>query len=179
MNRAAGARVPNPADLERVRRGHIASLTTPTIDGPEGRRVFHIQAFDFLRKGDPAPDTVNPNLWRHAVLNAHHGLFEVCDGIWQVRGYDISNITFVRGAKGWIVIDPLTSEHTARTSLQLINRHVEERPVTAVIHTHSHADHFGGVLRRLLVLLPPEFRQFPIRGGIGTAYLRRNRDWLE
>ncbi|MBM3816604.1 MAG: hypothetical protein FJW13_06240, partial [Actinobacteria bacterium] len=89
-NRAAGARVPDPDDLERVRRGHIASLTTPTIDGPDGRRVFHIDAYDFLRKGDPAPDTVNPNLWRHAVLNAHHGLFEVCDGIWQVRGHDRS-----------------------------------------------------------------------------------------
>ncbi|MFM8712896.1 MAG: hypothetical protein ACKOE7_05965, partial [Actinomycetota bacterium] len=70
--------MPDPDDLERVRRGHIASLTTPTIDGPDGRRVFHIDAYDFLRKGDPAPDTVNPNLWRHAVLNAHHGLFEVC-----------------------------------------------------------------------------------------------------
>ena len=184
-NRAAGARVPDPDDLERVRRGHIASLTTPTIDGPDGRRVFHIDAYDFLRKGDPAPDTVNPNLWRHAVLNAHHGLFEVCDGIWQVRGYDISNITFVRGERGWIVIDPLTSEHTARISLQLINQHVEALPVTAVIYTHSHADHFGGVLGvtsraevdagRCVIIAPEHFMRETIGENViaGPAMVRR------
>lgn len=143
---AAGARVPDPSDIERARRGHIASLANSTIVGPGGRTVFDVGAYDFLRRGDSSPDTVNPNLWRHAVLNAHHGLFEVTSGVWQVRGYDISNITFLRGEKGWIVIDPLTSEHTARASLQLINEHVEQRPVTAVIYTHSHADHFGGVL---------------------------------
>jgi alkyl sulfatase BDS1-like metallo-beta-lactamase superfamily hydrolase len=80
------------------------------------------------------------------VLNAHHGLFNVIDGVWQVRGYDISNITFIRGNEGWIVVDPLTSELTARAALELINQHVERRSVTAVIYTHSHADHFGGVL---------------------------------
>jgi alkyl sulfatase BDS1-like metallo-beta-lactamase superfamily hydrolase len=80
------------------------------------------------------------------VLNAHHGLFNVVDGVWQVRGYDISNITFIRGNEGWIVVDPLTSEFTARAALELINQHVERRSVTAVIYTHSHADHFGGVL---------------------------------
>ncbi|MFM8264738.1 MAG: MBL fold metallo-hydrolase, partial [Acidimicrobiia bacterium] len=145
-NRAAGARVPDPSDLQRVRRGHIASLMQPTVVSPDGRKVFDVAAYDFLRGDASAPDTVNPNLWRHAVLNAHHGLFEVTNGVWQVRGYDISNITFIRGEKGWIVIDPLTSEHTARASLHLMNEHVETRPVTAVIYTHSHADHFGGVL---------------------------------
>ncbi|MGA1655898.1 MAG: hypothetical protein ACO39D_07120, partial [Ilumatobacteraceae bacterium] len=91
VNARAARRTPDPADLERVRRGHIASLSTATIDSPEGRVVFKIGAYDFLRNGDSAPDTVNPNLWRHAVLNAHHGLFQVIDGVWQVRGYDISN----------------------------------------------------------------------------------------
>jgi alkyl sulfatase BDS1-like metallo-beta-lactamase superfamily hydrolase len=129
-----------------VRRGHIASLSSSTINSPEGRVVFNVGAYDFLRNGDSAPDTVNPNLWRHAVLNAHHGLFNVIDGVWQVRGYDISNITFIRGNEGWIVVDPLTSEFTARAALELINQHVERRSVTAVIYTHSHADHFGGVL---------------------------------
>ena len=99
-----------------------------------------------MRDGRDAPDTVNPHLWRHATLNAHHGLFEVAKGVWQVRGYDISNITFIQGDKGWVVIDPLTSDFTARASLELINKHVGERPVTGVIYTHSHADHFGGVL---------------------------------
>ena len=138
--------MPDASDLERVRRGHVASLSEAAITSPEGKRVFGIAAYDFLREGAPAPETVNPNLWRHAVLNAHHGLFKVAEGVWQVRGYDISNITFIRGQSGWIVIDPLTSEHTARVSLQLVNDHIGHRPVTAVIYTHSHADHFGGVL---------------------------------
>lgn len=145
-NQAAGKRVPDASDLERVQRGHVASLNEAAITSPEGKRVFGIAAYDFLREGAPAPETVNPNLWRHAVLNAHHGLFKVAEGVWQVRGYDISNITFIRGQSGWIVIDPLTSEHTARVSLQLVNDHIGHRPVTAVIYTHSHADHFGGVL---------------------------------
>jgi alkyl sulfatase BDS1-like metallo-beta-lactamase superfamily hydrolase len=85
-------------------------------------------------------------LWRHATLNAHHGLFEVAKDVWQVRGYDISNITFIKGLTGWVVIDPLTADSTAKASLDLITQHVEQRPVTAVIYTHSHADHFGGVL---------------------------------
>ncbi|NDD18664.1 MAG: hypothetical protein EB104_07195 [Acidimicrobiia bacterium] len=77
-----------------MQRGHVASLAESTIVNADGRKVFDVGAYDFLRKGDAAPDTVNPNLWRHAVLNAHHGLFEVTAGVWQVRGYDISNITF-------------------------------------------------------------------------------------
>ncbi|MSZ55660.1 MAG: MBL fold metallo-hydrolase, partial [Actinobacteria bacterium] len=92
------------------------------------------------------PETVNPSLWRHARLNANHGLFEVADGVWQVRGYDISNITFIKGTEGWVVIDPLTTEATARASYDLITAQLGHRPVTAVIYTHSHADHFGGVL---------------------------------
>ncbi|CAB4621932.1 unannotated protein [freshwater metagenome] len=89
---------------------------------------------------------MNPSLWRHARLNANHGLFEVADGVWQVRGYDISNITFIKGTEGWVVIDPLTTEATARASYDLITAQLGHRPVTAVIYTHSHADHFGGVL---------------------------------
>ena len=139
-------RVFDPADLERVTRGFIAARTEDRIVDDKGRKVIDTAAYDFLRDGRDAPDTVNPHLWRHATLNAHHGLFEVADGVWQVRGYDISNITFIRGDKGWVVIDPLTSDFTARASLELINQHVGERPVTGVIYTHSHADHFGGVL---------------------------------
>ena len=184
-NAEAGKREPDPADLVRVRRGHIASLTDAMITSPEGRRVFNVGAYDFLRGGAEAPDTVNPNLWRHAVLNAHHGLFEVTPGVWQVRGYDISNITFIRGEEGWVVIDPLTSEHTARASLQLINEHVEERPVTAVIYTHSHADHFGGVLGvtsraevdagRCRIIAPEHFMRETIGENViaGPAMARR------
>jgi alkyl sulfatase BDS1-like metallo-beta-lactamase superfamily hydrolase len=89
---------------------------------------------------------VHPNLWRHAKLNVNHGLFEVTEGVWQVRGYDISNITFIKSNTGWIVVDPLTVEATARASYELITKHLGHRPVVAVIYTHSHGDHFGGVL---------------------------------
>lgn len=132
------------ADFERAQRGWMAAIEDGRVVNHQGRRVWDISNYAFL--AEDTPDTVNPNLWRHAQLNAHHGLFEVADGVWQVRGYDLSNITFVRGEKGWIVIDPLTVEHTARASYNLISEHLGVRPVTAVIYTHSHADHFGGVL---------------------------------
>ncbi len=134
----------DPADFDRARRGFISSIPDGRIVDPQGRRVWDISRYDFL-SGD-TPDTVNPHLWRHARLNAHHGLFEVSPGVWQVRGYDISNITFIRGTVGWVVIDPLTVEHTARAGYDLVRTHLEDLPVTAVIYTHSHADHFGGVL---------------------------------
>lgn len=136
----------DPQDLERVRRGFVAARTESQIDDERGRKVVDTGAYDFLRDDREQPDTVNPHLWRHATLNAHHGLFEVAPNIWQVRGYDISNITFIKGATGWVVIDPLTADSTAKASLDLLTKHVENRRVTAVIYTHSHADHFGGVL---------------------------------
>ena len=136
----------DPQDLERVRRGFIAARTESQIHDDHGRKVVDTGAYDFLRDDRKQPDTVNPHLWRHATLNAHHGLFEVAPNIWQVRGYDISNITFIKGATGWVVIDPLTADSTAKASLDLLTKHVENRRVTAVIYTHSHADHFGGVL---------------------------------
>ena len=136
----------DPQDLERVRRGFIAARTEPLIVDDHGRKVVDTGVYDFLRDDREPPDTVNPHLWRHATLNAHHGLFEVAPNIWQVRGYDISNITFIKGATGWVVIDPLTADSTAKASLDLLTKHVENRRVTAVIYTHSHADHFGGVL---------------------------------
>ena len=134
----------DPEDFTRAQRGFIASLEDTKITDALGRQAGDIGRYDFL-KGD-APDTVHPNLWRHAKLNVNHGLFEVTEGVWQVRGYDISNITFIRGTNGWVVIDPLTSEHTARAALELMEEHVEKLPTTVVIFTHSHADHFGGVL---------------------------------
>ncbi|MFM9111667.1 MAG: alkyl/aryl-sulfatase [Actinomycetota bacterium] len=134
----------DPADLERVRRGFIGALDGGIVDDA-GRHVIDPGRYAFLRDDRVVPDTVNPHLWRHATLNAHHGLFEVCDGIWQVRGYDISNVTFIRGETGWIVVDPLTTTATAQASYGLITEHLGHRPVVAVIYTHSHADHFGGV----------------------------------
>ena len=133
-------------DFDRAKRGFIASLPTGRITDAAGRMVADVNRYDFLRAGGPSPETVNPSLWRHAQLNAHHGLFEVAEGVWQVRGYDLSNITFIKGTEGWVVIDPLTTEATARASYELITAQLGHRPITAVIYTHSHADHFGGVL---------------------------------
>ena len=134
----------DPDDFTRAQRGFIASLEDTKITDAQGRQAGDIGRYDFLQ--GEAPDTVHPNLWRHAKLNVHHGLFEVTEGVWQVRGYDISNITFIKSNTGWIVVDPLTVEATARASYELITKHLGHRPVVAVIYTHSHGDHFGGVL---------------------------------
>jgi alkyl sulfatase BDS1-like metallo-beta-lactamase superfamily hydrolase len=134
----------DPEDFTRAQRGFIASLEDTKIADAQGRQAGDIGRYAFLQ-GD-APDTVHPNLWRHAKLNVNHGLFEVTEGVWQVRGYDISNITFIKSNTGWIVVDPLTVEATARASYELITKHLGHRPVVAVIYTHSHGDHFGGVL---------------------------------
>ena len=104
LNSTTGGREFDPADVERVTRGFIAARTEDQIVDDKGRKVIDTAAYDFLRDGRTTPDTVNPHLWRHATLNAHHGLFEVAKGVWQVRGYDISNITFIQGDKGWVVI---------------------------------------------------------------------------
>lgn len=127
-------------------RGFIASLDPMTIAHDHGSRpAYDLVALEFL--ADEAPDTVNPSLWRQAQLNGrHHGLFEICEGLYQVRSFDIANMTFIRGDTGWIVVDPLTSSETSRAALALANEHLGERPVVAVLHTHSHADHFAGVL---------------------------------
>jgi alkyl sulfatase BDS1-like metallo-beta-lactamase superfamily hydrolase len=145
VNAAVAARLPlsDRADFERAARGLIAQLDPPVITGAGGRIVWDNSTYGFL--DGAAPDEVNPSLWRQAQLNAHHGLFEVCDGIYQVRGYDLSNITFVRSDTGWIVIDPLTAAENAAAARALVDQHLGVRPIVAIIYTHSHVDHFGGV----------------------------------
>ena len=135
----------DPADFERASRGLIAQHPTGVIEGAWGP-AWDVSKYDFITPGALNPDTVHPSLWRQAQLNNIHGLFEVAPKVWQARGYDISNITFIEGDTGWVVIDPLTIEGCARDTLALANNELGERPVTAVIYTHSHADHFGGVL---------------------------------
>ena len=132
--------------FENAKRGFIATLDPMLIPHDRGsRNAVNLDSMAFLEKD--APDTANPSLWRQAQLNAlHHGLFEVTDGIYQIRSFDIANMTLIRGNNGWIVIDPLTATETSRAGLALANKHFGERPVIAVIITHSHADHFGGVL---------------------------------
>jgi alkyl sulfatase BDS1-like metallo-beta-lactamase superfamily hydrolase len=143
-NAAVRAALPfdDTVDFDLVERGFLAALPD-TVTTEDGRPVWDSHRFDFV-EGD-APDTVNPSLWRQELLSGRGGLFEVLDGIYQVRSLDLSNITFVRGETGWIVLDPLITAEVAAAALELVNTHVERRPVTAVVYSHSHADHFGGV----------------------------------
>lgn len=138
----------NESDFANASRGRIATLDTDVITGPEaitgpGGITYDLTLFDFLQ-GD-APETANPSLWRQSRLNALSGLFEVVPGIYQIRGFDLANMSFIRGDTGWIVVDPLTANETAAAGLMLLRENVEDLPVSAVIFTHSHADHFGGV----------------------------------
>lgn len=129
-------------DFDWAERGFVGTLKDPVIRDAAGKPVWDTAAFAFA-KGD-APPNVHPSLWRHAQVLGKAGLFKVTDRIWQVRGFDVANITFVRGDKGWIVIDPLTATETAAAAYALISEKVAKLPVTAMIYTHSHVDHFGG-----------------------------------
>jgi alkyl sulfatase BDS1-like metallo-beta-lactamase superfamily hydrolase len=141
-------------DFEDAQRGFIGRDQPLAIRNAQGALAWDMGAYAFVT-GD-APPTVNPSLWRQARLNGEYGLYEVVPGIHQVRGYDVSNMTLIQGRSGWILVDPLTSNETAAAALALARRHLGDKPVTAVIFTHSHADHFGGID----AVLPP---------GPGTA----------
>ena len=131
--------------FEEATRGLIAPVPEGQIMSEAGEFVFDPARLAFAA-GDPEqPDTVNPSLWRLARLISEGGLFEVCDRIYQVRNLDISNITFIEGDTGVIVVDPLISAEVSNAALKLYYEHRGERPVVAVIHSHSHVDHFGGV----------------------------------
>jgi alkyl sulfatase BDS1-like metallo-beta-lactamase superfamily hydrolase len=138
--RACPAALPEDDGLDfgLASRGFIA-----TIPNADCGKAWSMAGFDFL--DGERPDTVNPSLWRQARLNALHGLFEVCPRIHQVRGFDISNVTFIEGDSGYIVVDPLTSAEPAAAALELVRRERGDRPVVAVIYTHSHVDHYGGI----------------------------------
>ena len=147
---AANRDIATRLDLEQnsgdplARRGFIA--TTPGLDlrNRDGSLIWRPSDYAFLER-ETAPDTVNPSLWRQAQLNAQHGLFEVREGIYQVRGFDLANMSVIEGETGRIIIDPLTSVETAQAAMALVDRELGERPVSAIILTHSHIDHFGGV----------------------------------
>jgi alkyl sulfatase BDS1-like metallo-beta-lactamase superfamily hydrolase len=130
-------------DADFSTRGFLATRSDPVIRNAAGEPVWHLDAYAFVE--GPAPATVNPSLWRHMRYLKHHGLYQVTDNVWQVRGFDLSNMTIIRGKTGWIVIDPLTSVETAQAAMALVNTTLGQRPVSAVIYSHSHADHFGGV----------------------------------
>jgi alkyl sulfatase BDS1-like metallo-beta-lactamase superfamily hydrolase len=130
-------------DFEDAKRGLVASDPDLDVRDATGRSLRRPAEFDFLA-GD-APASVNPSLWRQAKLNANQGLFEVVPDVYQVRGYDVSNMTWIRGASGWIVVDPLTATETAAAAIAIARQHLGDAPITTVIFTHSHIDHFGGI----------------------------------
>ena len=132
------------ADFEDAKRGFIAAIADAAVFNADGKTVWSLKPYDFL-KSDTVPDTVNPSLWRQAQLNAIHGLFKVTDRVYQVRGMDLANMTIIEGDTGLIVIDPLLSVETAQAALKLYLANRPAKPVVAVVYSHSHVDHFGGV----------------------------------
>lgn len=171
------------ADYADADRGFLGALEPCVITAADGRVVWDNDVYAFLT--GEAPPSVHPSLWRQSELCAKQGLYEVVEGIYQVRGLDLSNVTFIEGDTGVIVIDPLVCTETAAAALALYREHRGERPVTAVIYTHSHVDHFGGVLGvttqadvdagKVPVLAPEGFIGHAVQENVyaGTAMTRR------
>ncbi|ANC32290.1 alkyl/aryl-sulfatase [Isoptericola dokdonensis] len=170
-------------DFEDARRGLLGRREPNRITTADGATVWDNDTYAFLT-GD-APDSVNPSLWRQSQLVAEQGLFEVVEGIYQVRGFDLSNVTFIEGDTGVIVLDPLITAETAAAALELYREHRGDRPVTGIIYTHSHVDHFGGVKGvttaedvasgRVPVIAPEAFTEHAVAENVyaGTAMARR------
>jgi hypothetical protein len=174
------------ADFEDAQRGFIATVPTLTIKGDAGGVAWDLEGFkSFIALDKPAPASVNPSLWRNAQLNMLNGLFKVSDRIYQVRGFDMSNLTLIQGDTGWIVFDPLISAETARAALELANAKLGKRPVLGVVYSHSHIDHYGGVrgivdeadvkAGKVKVIAPEGFTEHAISENViaGNAMSRR------
>lgn len=132
-------------DFMNAHKGFIAPLPSELIKGKQGNVVWDPQQYAFIKEGEKAPDTVNPSLWRQSQLINIDGLFQVTDGVYQIRNLDLSNMTIMEGKEGITVIDPLVSAETAKVGMDLYYKNRGKRPVVAVIYTHSHVDHYGGV----------------------------------
>lgn len=171
-------------DFDDAARGFLGTIEDAKITSAQGRTVWTLEPYGFL-KDATAPPTVNPSLWRQARLNMHHGLFEVVPGVYQVRGLDIANMTLIEGDTGVIVVDTLTSIEGARAALELYVRHRGPRPVSAVIFTHTHTDHWGGARGvvseedlasgRVPLIAPNLFMEHAVSENIiaGPAMIRR------
>ncbi|MFM0658426.1 alkyl/aryl-sulfatase [Paraburkholderia sediminicola] len=184
-NAAVARRYPiaNQRDFEEASKGLVAVMKDPLFKTAAGAIAFDAGSYEFIA-GD-APASVNPSLWRMEKLNNNVGLFKVCEGIWQIRGYDAANMTLIAGESGWIVIDPLTCAEVARSVLAFAMQHLGVRPVTSVIYTHAHVDHFGGVrgvieeadvvAGKVSVIAPEKFMEYAISENVlaGVAMSRR------
>ena len=173
-------------DFDNARRGFIAAPASMRIAGGRTGTAWDLDSYRaFITPDAPAPDTVNPSLWRNAQLNMIHGLFQVSERIYQVRGFDLSNISFIAGDTGWIVIDPLTGAQNAKAALDLVTQHLGKRPIVAVIYSHSHGDHYGGapgiidradaLSGKVPVIAPEGFTEHAISENViaGNAMSRR------
>ena len=175
----------NKQDFDFAARGFVATRDEPKIKDEGGKVVFDLASYDFL-KGE-APESANPSLWRQAQLITKHGLYKVAERIYQVRGFDVSTVSFIQTDKGYIVVDPLTTVEVAKAALELVKKHVGDRPVVAVVYSHSHADHFGGVAGvtteadvkagRVKIIAPEGFMEHSISENViaGPAMTRRAR----
>ncbi len=171
-------------DFEDARKGLIAEFTDGVIRDAAGKVVWDMKSYAF-ENSEKAPPTVNPSLWRQERLNTIAGLFKVTEGIYQVRGLDLSNMTIIEGKSGLIVVDPLVSMETASAAMTLYRKHVGQRPVKAVIYSHSHVDHYGGVkgvvteadvaTGKVKVYAPHGFLEHAVSENVyaGTAMSRR------
>ena len=180
---AKDLKLDDPQDFEDAKRGFIAKPTGKLL-AADGSVLYDYDAYQFI-KGQ-SPDTVNPSLWRHARLNAEIGLFKVTDGIYQLRGFDVANITLIEGKTGWIVVDAMTSRESAAAAMAFARQHLGNKPVTALVFSHSHIDHFGGALgvltpqevaeRKVPVIAPAGFMEEATSENVmvGTAMGRRS-----
>ncbi len=172
-------------DFDFAERGFIATRKDPKIMAESGRVAFDLSVYGFLEGA--APDSANPSLWRQAQILTRHGLFKVAERIYQVRGFDVSTVSFIDAGAGWIVVDPLTTKEVARAARELVTEHVADKPVLAVIYSHSHVDHYGGVggitsqadvaAGKVKVIAPEGFLEHAVSENIiaGPAMLRRSR----
>ena len=132
-------------DFTNAHKGFIAALPPEVIKGEQGNVIWDPGQYAFIKEGEKAPETVNPSLWRQSQLINISGLFEVTDGVYQIRNLDLSNMTIIEGKEGVTVVDPLVSAETAKVGMDLYYKNRGKKPVVAVIYTHSHVDHYGGV----------------------------------
>ena len=181
---AKALKLDDPQDFEDAKKGFIARPEGKIMSADGSTVLIDFDAYKFVE--GKAPPTVNPSLWRHAVLNAQIGLFKVTDGIWQVRGFDIADMTLIEGKTGFIVVDPLTARESAAAALAFARKHLGDKPLSAIVFTHSHADHFGGVLgivsaqeaadRKIPIVASEGFMEEATSENIlvGTAMARRS-----
>ncbi|MEE9100364.1 alkyl sulfatase dimerization domain-containing protein [Pseudomonas nitroreducens] len=172
------------ADFDRVEKGLIKRPENLVIKNEDGSTAWQLGSYDFLNAGKDI-DSINPSLQRQALLNLKYGLYKVVDGVYQVRGFDLANITFVEGKSGWIVIDTLTTPATAKAAYALVSQELGQKPIRAVIYTHAHVDHFGGVKGlvtpeqvdkgEVQIIAPKGFMEAAIKENVlaGNAMIRR------